>query len=35
MHNGFIISDVTVFVCGLFFVLVYPRLIGHKYLSVH
>ncbi len=35
MHNGFIISDVIVFVCGLFFVLVYPRLIGHKYLSVH
>ncbi len=26
MHNGFIISDVITFVCGLFFVLIYPRL---------
>ena len=30
MHSGFIISDVIVFVCGLFFVLVYPRLLGSK-----
>lgn len=30
MHNGFIVSDVFVFVCGLFFVLIYPWLVrGH------
>jgi hypothetical protein len=27
MHNGFIASDVITFVCGLFFVLVYPQMI--------
>jgi hypothetical protein len=28
MHNGFIITDVIVSLCGFFFVLVYPRLRG-------
>ena len=27
MHNGFMVSDVIVVICGLFLVLVYPRLV--------
>lgn len=30
MHHGFIASDVVVFVSGLFFILVYPRLIHSR-----
>jgi hypothetical protein len=33
MHNGFIVSDVIVFVCGLFFVLFYPRLVRGRHKS--
>jgi hypothetical protein len=30
MHHAFIASDVIAFVCGLFFTLVYPQMIGSK-----
>lgn len=33
MHNGFIVSDVIVFVCGLFFVLFYPQLVRGRHKS--
>jgi hypothetical protein len=31
MHNGFMASDVIVFICGLFFVLFYPRLVRARH----
>ena len=33
MHNGFMVSDVIVFICGLFFVLIYPRLVRGRHKS--
>jgi len=30
IHHGFIASDVIVFLSGLFFILAYPRLFGHR-----